>query len=189
MTGTDALRSARRIGSSVKRPFHAMTCLAAATHHAFELAAGVGLVFQPYLGLRGAAGLWGTTLPAWLLLSARGSRRWDRILAFLAGLSLGGAAVHFTLWPVRRWRGLPVLEEAEGLRPEHLPAYNAVLYGWALAALAAIVADPRPGARRWAIAGALCALPLRASARYHFRWVREQARSNPAWWNRALVHR
>jgi hypothetical protein len=171
----------------MKRPWHALTCLGTAAHHAFELGAGVGLVFQPELGLRGAGALWGLGLPSWLAVAARGSRAWDRLLAVAAGMSIGGAAVHFTLWPWTAGRGLPVLTEAEGLRPEHLPAYNAMLYGWALAALVALYRETPAGVRRWALAGIPAALVLRPSARYHFRWVRDQARTNPAWWNRGLA--
>jgi hypothetical protein len=170
-----------------KRPLHAMTSVATAAHHLFELGAGTGLVFQPYLGLRGAAAVWSVGLPGWLAAASRGSRRWDGPLAFLAGLSIGGAAVHFTLWPFEARRGVPVLVEAEGLKAEQLPAYNAVLYTWALSAGAALALDTPRRVRRWALAGALAAVPLRWSARHHFAWIKEQARSNPAWWNRALV--
>ena len=100
----------------MRRRWHALTCLATATHHLFELVAGTGLVFQPYLGLRGASTLWSVAMPGWFVAARRGSPRWDRPLAFLAGLSIGGAAVHFTLWPVKTRRGLPVLVEAEGRR-------------------------------------------------------------------------
>jgi hypothetical protein len=165
---------------------HALTCLGTAAHHGFELAAGVGLVFQPYLGLPGSAALWGCSFPAWLGAAVAGSKKWDRPLAFLAGLSVGGSAVHFTLWPWTAERGPPVLTEAEGLRPPLLPAYNAVLYLWALSALAALALDTPPGARRWGLAGLVAAAPLRASARHHFRWLVHQARSNPAWWNRGV---
>jgi hypothetical protein len=171
----------------MRRRWHALTCLAAATHHLFELGAGTGLVFQPYLGLRGAATLWSVALPGWFAAAARGSRAWDRPLAFLAGLSMGGAAVHFTLWPFEIRRGVPVLVEAEGLRPDQLPAYNAVLYAWALAAALALARETSSGSRRWALAGMLAAVPLRFSARHHFRWIKEQARTNPAWWNRAVA--
>lgn len=171
----------------MNRPLHSLAALGAATHHLFELAAGTGLVFQPYLGLRGAAALWSVGLPGWFAAAARGSPRWDRPLAFLAGLSIGGAAVHFTLWPVEVRSGVPVLVEAEGLRPEHLPAYNAVLYAWALSAAAALALETPPRARRWAVVGALAAVPLRWSARHHFDWIKEEARTNPAWWNRALA--
>jgi hypothetical protein len=170
----------------VRRPLHSLTSVLTAAHHGFELAAGTGLVFQPYLGLRGAAGLWSVGLPGWFVAAAGGSRRWDRPLAFLAGLSIGGAAVHFTLWPSKRRLGFPLLTEAEGLKPRQLPAYNAVLYAWALAALSALVVESPRGARRWALAGMLAAVPLRYSARHHFTWIKEEARRNPAWWNRAL---
>ena len=171
----------------MRRPFHVLTAVGAVAHHGFELVAGVGLVFQPYLGLGGAAALWGIGLPGWLVIAARGSGRWDRLLAVLAGLSAGGAVVHYTLWPVEVRSGLPLLVEAEGLRPETLPAYNAVLYGWAAAALAALLVETPARERRWAAAGMLAAVPLRASARHHFRWIREQAEARPAWWNRALA--
>jgi hypothetical protein len=171
---------------TVRRPLHALTAVATAAHHGFELAAGTGLVFQPYIGLRGASVLWTIGLPGWFAAAARGSRAWDRPLAFLAGLSIGGAAVHFSLWPWERKAGIPLLMEAEGLKPDQLPAYNAVLYTWALSALAALAIDTPRGARKWALAGALAAAPLRFSARHHFTWVRDQAQTNPAWWNRAL---
>jgi hypothetical protein len=173
-----------------RRPLHVMTCVATATHHLFELAAGTGLVFQPYLGLGGASALWSVALPGWLAAAAKGSRRWDRPLAFLTGLSMGGAAVHFTLWPVRLTNGrIPLLKEAEGLRPNQLPAYNAVLYAWAVSAGLALALETPPRARRWVLAGVAAAVPLRWSARHHFTWIGEQARVNPAWWNRALVER
>ena len=171
----------------MRRPLHALTATATAAHHVFELAAGTGLVFQPYIGLARAAGLWSVGLPGWFAAAARGSKRWDRPLAFLAGLSIGGATVHFTLWPFRLKRGLPVLVEAEGLKPEQLPAYNAVLYVWAASAAAALAVETPREARRWALAGMLAAVPLRWSARHHFVWIKDQARSHPAWWNRALA--
>jgi hypothetical protein len=170
----------------VRRPLHSLTSVLTATHHGFELAAGTGLVFQPYLGLRGAAALWSVGLPGWFAAAAVGSRRWDRPLAFLSGLSMGGAAVHFTLWPSKRRLGFPLLTEAEGLSPGQLPAYNAVLYAWALAALSALIVESPRGVRRWALAGVLASAPLRFSARHHFTWIKGQARTNPAWWNRAF---
>ncbi|HCP61971.1 MAG TPA: hypothetical protein DIU14_05800 [Actinobacteria bacterium] len=169
------------------RPLHAATAVGATLHHGFELAAGVGLVFQPYLGLAGASAMWGTLFPAWLVVSMRGSRRWDPLLAFAAGMSLGAAVLHFSLWPWSVRRGLPWLREAEGLRPEHLRAYNSVLYGWASVAAAALAFETPRRSRGWAVAGFAATVPLRRTARYHFRWLREEARTHPAWWNRALV--
>jgi hypothetical protein len=171
----------------VRRPLHGLTSVATAIHHGFEMGAGTGLVFQPYLGLRGATVMWSVVFPSWFAVAARGSARWDRPLAFLAGLSIGGSAVHFTLWPWETRASLPFLTEAEGLEPGQLPAYNAVLYTWALAAIAALARETPRGARRWALAGLIAAAPLRFSARHHFRWIKEQAREHPAWWNRALA--
>ena len=170
----------------MNRPFHGLTGLGAIAHHGFELAAGVGLVFQPYLGLAGAATMWGVGLPGWTWLSSRPSPRHERLLAFLAGMSAGSGVVHYTLWPVRIRRGLPVLVEAEGLRPHHLPAYNAILYGWTVAAVAALAFETRQPARRWAIPGFLVPFLLRPNIRHHFAWLKTQATTNPAWWNRAL---
>ena len=171
----------------MKRLFHALTAVGMLAHHLFELVAGVGLVFQPQLGLRGSSALWGGTLPAWFVVAARGSSRWNSPLAFLAGASVGATVVHFLLWPWEVRRGLPVLTEAEGFRKEQLPAYNAVLYAWAVAGLLAILIETPRGAKKWAATGFLATLPARASARHHFVWLREQARTNPAWWNRALA--
>jgi hypothetical protein len=170
----------------VRRPFHVLATAGTAAHHGFELASGVGLVFQPQLGLPGALALWATALPGLATASARGSSRWDPPLAFANGAGLAGAAVHFTLWPWAVRAGVPMLTEAEGLSPAQLPAYNAVLWAWALAAVAALVTETPPRARRWFALGMLSGVPLRLSARHHFSWAREQARVNPAWWNRGL---
>ena len=66
------------------------------------------------------------------------------------------------------------------LAASQLPAYNAVLYAWALVALTALAMETPRGTRRWALAGLVAALPLRFRARHHFSWIREQARRNPA---------
>jgi hypothetical protein len=165
-------------------------------HHGFELAAGVGLVFQPYLGLAGASAAWGLALPAWVGLAVRASRSGgergseDALLAALAGASLAGAALHFALWPVGRRPagtriGIPVLTEAEGLSPGQLPAYNLILYCWGLSTVAALAAGTPKGSRRWALVGIASWLPLQASARHHFDWLDDQRILHPAWWNRA----
>ncbi len=172
----------------MRRPFAVAAVVGTAAHHTFELASGVGLVWQPELGLGRAACGWVAELGAWTALAARGGRRADPVLAALAGSSLAGVAVHFILWPWELGPGgvLPVLTEAEGLSVERLPAYNAVLWAWAAAAAASLVFEVPPASRRWALVG-VAALPLFVmSARHHFEWVKEQAESNPAWWNRGV---
>jgi hypothetical protein len=107
------------------------------------------------------------------------------MLAALAGASLAGVLVHFLLWPWEPgWAGVPMLAEAEGLSARQLPAYNAILWVWAAAAGGSIVLEVPSGSRRWALAGAACLPMFVVSARHHFAWVHEQAKSNPAWWNR-----
>jgi hypothetical protein len=153
-------------------------------HHGFELAAGVGLVFQPYVGLGGAAAGWGVALPVWTALALRRGDRGDGLLALLAGVSLAGALLHYKLWPVR-WRPIPVLVDAEGLSERQLPVYNAILYAWSVSSLVAATCGTPRGSRRYAALGLLAAVPLSASARHHFGWLHEVAEERPAWWNRA----
>jgi hypothetical protein len=181
-----------------RRRLHLGAVAGTAAHHGFELAAGVGLVFQPYAGLGGALAGWATALPAWAALASsprlarRTGRPGDAGLAVLAGVSLAGALLHFALWPVGRWPAgrrlaLPVLVEAEGLGARQLPVYNAILYGWAAASLAALLGGTPRGSRRWAAAGFASWIPLSLSARHHFEWLRAEAAARPAWWNRAGV--
>lgn len=173
-----------------KRSLHLGAVAGTAAHHGFELAAGVGLVFQPYLGLPGATAAWCVALPTWTWLALKGDGRHDRPLAVLAGVSLAGALLHFKMWPVgwRRLGGrlaLPVLVEAEGLSPSQLSKYNAILYAWTGASLAALVGGTPKGRRRFALLGLAAGVPLSASARHHFDWLGVEARERPAWWNRA----
>ena len=168
------------------RFLHAATFGGTAAHHSFELAKGVGLVLQPELGLQGAATMWSAVFAAAIGASLRGSERWDRALAFGVGMNLGAAAIHFLLWPWEIRIGFPVLTEAESLQGEDLRNYNVLLNVWALVGLATVLAEVPKGARRWAVAGLLATLPLQKHARFHFEWLKEQAETNPAWWNRAL---
>ena len=158
-----------------------------AAHHGFELASGIGLVLQPELGLPGSALVWGVQLPAWGVIAARGSTRWDGVVAASSGVSLAGALVHFVLWPWRRNRiGLPALTDAEGLPTSALPAYNVILQSWAAASALSILFEVGRGKRRWALIG-MGALPLLyVSARHHFTWINDEAAERPAWWNRAI---
>ncbi len=158
-----------------------------AAHHVFELSSGVGLVGQPELGLVGAGALWATQIPIWIILAAKGGRRWDKVLAVWSGAALGGAVVHFLVWLWRRSPlGIPILTEAEGLGVSKLPAYNTLLYGWGAAAALSIAFEIPRRDRRWALLG-LAALPLlRRSANHHFSWIVDQASTSPAWWNRGF---
>jgi hypothetical protein len=173
----------------VRRPWTALAAASTAAHHVFELSNGIGLVWQPELGLTGSGALWATEIPIWIVLAARGDKRWDKALAAGSGANIASVLVHFLLWPSRRNRlGLPILTEAEGLDSSLLPAYNVLLYVWAVASALSIIREISPRDRRWALIG-LAALPLmRQSAKHHFVWLTQQATTNPAWWNRGVRH-
>jgi hypothetical protein len=171
----------------LRRPFAAGSTLGLLAHNAFETRAGVGLVFEPELGRRGAIALWSVLFPLGLLASARGGRAAERLCAFNAGIGVAGVAVHFKAWPWSLHGGLPMLDEAEGLRDDQLPAYNAVLWGWGMASALSLLRETRRGSRGFAVAGLLNFPVLLFSARHHFRWAREQARREPERWSPALL--
>ena len=185
-TGNECVRASN--AHRVRRPFALGAAAGTAAHHGFELASGVGLVWQPELGLRCAAGLWCAQILGWGALALLGRRLAEPVLAALAGASLAGVGVHFYLWPSRPGRvGLPVLCDAEGLSPWQMPAYNALLRAWGISSAASIAFEIPKGSRRWALLGAGTFPVFVVSARHHFRWLREQAVSNPAWWNRGVA--
>jgi hypothetical protein len=119
-------------------------------------------------------------------MASRGSSRWAHSLAFNAGSSLAGAIVHFVLWPWSLKRGIPILDEAEGLTSDELPAYNAILLSWMAASALALALETPRSARAAALAGLASGELLRRSARHHFEWARVQAERNPEAWSAAL---
>jgi hypothetical protein len=169
------------------RPFAAASALGLFAHNAFETSAGVGLVFEPQLGRRGATALWSALIPLGLLAAARGGKWAERLSAFNAGIGVTGVAVHFKAWPWSLRRGLPMLDRAEGLREDQLPAYNAVLWAWGIASALSLLTETDRGSRRFALAGLLSFPILLASAQHHFRWAREQAKREPERWSAALL--
>jgi len=167
------------------RPWHVAAASGAIAHHVFEVGAGVGLVFQPWLGLGGATALWGTLMPTWLASTRVRWRGVEAALALAAGMSGGAVALHYAMWPWKL-RPLPYLVRAEGLRRRDLPAYNAILWAWGAAAIGALAFETPPRLLPVAALGGAAALGFRPSARRHLEWTREQAVSHPAWWNRAF---
>jgi hypothetical protein len=167
------------------RPFSALTALGTAGHHTFEVRSGVGLVFEPFLGRRGALVLWSVLLPGHLVLSLDDSR-FERQLALANGAALAGGLVHFAEWPWELRGALPSLTEAEGMTPDRVPAYNRVLQSWVLAGALALLLETPRRALPWALAGLALGEPFRRSARHHFRWARERAREEPERWSPAL---
>jgi hypothetical protein len=171
----------------LRRPFAAASTLGLFAHNAFETRAGVGLVFEPQLGRRGSYALWGALIPLGFLAAARGGKWDERLSAFNAGIGVAGVAVHFKAWPWSVHNGLPMLDEAEGLREDQLPAYNAVLWAWGIASTLSLLTETARSSRPFAIAGLLNFPILLASAQHHFRWARVQAKLDPERWSAALL--
>jgi len=171
----------------VRKLLDAGSALGLLAHNAFETRAGVGLVFEPFLGRRGAVALWSAYFPLMLAAALRDGENARRLSAFSAGIGVAGVAVHFKAWPWSLHGGLPMLDEAEGLREDQLPAYNSVLWAWGIASALSLLTETRRGSRRFALAGLLNFPILLASAQHHFRWAREQARLEPERWSAALL--
>ena len=164
-----------RTRSSV-RIFSVLATLGAAGHNWFERWAGVGVFLEPWLGRRVTDILWAVT-PLWLWRCARPRGRGDEAaLALNAGISVAGVIVHFLNWPWSRRLGiLPWLDEADGLRPSLMPAYNAVLWGWGIGGAGSILFETRRANLKYVAAGLITWPLLLASARHHFKWARDRA--------------
>ncbi len=170
------------------KPLSLLAALGTAAHHGFERRAGVGLVFEPWLGRRGAEALWLAALPLWAWRATRPVPRDEPLLALGAGVAIAGVAVHFAAWPWSLRGGvLPWLDEAEGLEPRQLGAYNAILWLWMVGGAGSALLETRRSDRKWVAAGVASGPLLLASARHHFRWAREQARRDPGRWSAALL--
>src|SRR4029077_14007902 len=98
-----------------------------------------------------------------------------------------GRVAHSSAGPWSRHGGLPMLDQAEGLREYQLPAYNAVLWAWGVASALSLLTESSRRSRRFALAGLLNFPILLASAQHHFRWAREQAKLDPERWSAALL--
>lgn len=173
---------ATSVPSRVSRPFHAAAGAFTALHQAVELAFGTGVIGQSAVGLAPAVAASVVLDGGWVYLAGR--RRAGPALAFLAGLGIGVPAVHFRLWPWRL-RPVPVLTEAEGLPRQLMPVYNAILYGWAVAAGLALVRETPRRERFLAVPGVISVFAAGRAVRRHFDWMAVEAGRNPQWWNRA----
>jgi hypothetical protein len=170
------------------KPFNLLAALGSAAHNGFERWAGVGVFLEPWLGRRRTDAVWSALLPFWAWRAVRGGPRDEPLLAFNAGIAIAGTFVHFVDWPWSlRFGVLPWLNEAEGLPPERLTAYNTVLWLWLAGGVGSLVFETRPEHRKWVALGAAMAPALLASARHHFIWAREQARHDPQLWSPALL--
>jgi hypothetical protein len=163
------------------KPFSLLAALGTAAHHGFERQAGVGLVFEPFLGRRRTTAMWLVALPFWMWRATRPAPRDEPLLALNAGVAIAGSFVHFVEWPWSLRGGvLPWLDAAEGLPPSKLPAYNTILWLWMVGGVGSALLETRRSDRKWVALGI-------ATARHHFRWAREQARREPSRWSPALL--
>jgi hypothetical protein len=170
------------------RPLNALAAIGTAAHHGFERWAGVGVFLEPWLGRRKTNVLWSALMPFWFFSALAGRERDEPLLAFNAGVAVAGALVHFGDWPWSlRFGVIPWLDEAEGLPPPQLAAYNTILWAWMLGGVGSIVAETRPAHLKFAAAGVATAPLLLMSARHHFRWAREQAKRDPGSWSPYLL--
>jgi hypothetical protein len=172
----------------VFKPLNALATLGAASHNGFERWAGVGVFLEPWIGRRATNVLWGVALPVGFVRALRGNERDEPLLAFNAGIAIAGMLVHFVDWPSsRRWGFLPWLDEAEGLTPAQLPAYNAILWAWLVGGVGSVLLETRREHRKYALAGIATSPLLLESARHHFAWAKRQARKDPTRWSAALI--
>lgn len=170
------------------RPFNAFATLGSAAHHAFERRAGVGVFLEPWLGRRATNRFWAVVLPFGLIGAVRGTERDRSLQAFNAGIATAGALVHYSEWPWSlRFGAVPWLDEAEGLTPAQMPAYNLILLGWLASGVASGLLETRRADAKYVLAGLATAPLLAMSARHHFAWAAEQARLDPDSWSPALL--
>jgi hypothetical protein len=172
----------------VFKPLNALATIGAAAHNGFERWAGVGVFLEPWIGRRASNWLWGLVLPVGFLRATAGNERDAPLLAFNAGVAIAGMGVHFVDWPWSlRWRALPWLDEAEGLTPEQMPYYNAVLWAWVIGGAGSVLLETRREHLKYTIAGIATAPLLLESARHHFAWAKVQAKNDPEHWSQALL--
>jgi hypothetical protein len=170
------------------KPWSLLALAGTAAHHGFERWAGVGMVLEPLLGRRRTNGFWSAMFTWWLAEALSGRPGGSGWRAWAAGTSVAGSVVHFADWPWSlRWGFLPWLDEAEGLTSDLVPPYNVILWTWLVGGSASALAETERGDRRWLALGLAMAPVLRASARHHFAWAREQARLDPENWSQELL--
>ena len=165
----------------------ALPAVITAGHQLLELCAGSGIIGQHRVGLPGAAALALMVDAGWVAMAVD-DHRWDRALAVGAGTAMAAPVLHYTLFPWRLRFGLPVLDEAEGLKGLPLTGYVALLYVWCISGVAATRRLSR-SSRPLTLAGIGLAVGFRQLALRHLVWIQEEARRDPQWWNRAWVGR
>jgi hypothetical protein len=159
-------------------------------HLVFELVAGVGMPLASILGPYAAAGSWTLATGAVWRVARRGQESDDEVLSAVNGFGVAAVAAHLAGWPTRRTRtGLPWLRECEGLEPELMPYYNAILYFSAAAALMATARENRSAPRHLPLAMLGLVPALIGFQHWEHRRLVGQAQARHRWWNRRLWRR
>ncbi|MCD4526764.1 hypothetical protein [Nocardioides sp. cx-173] len=169
------------------RPWTRIGILGMAGHLGYELAAGVGVPLAPRLGVGPAVlGYAASAGAAYVAAGRLRSPRGDQAFAAANGLFLAAVLGHYTSWPRTTRRGLPWLEECEGMRGPVMGPYNLLLQVSGVAAVAGLVETRRRW--RWGAAACAVALPaLRWATPREYAGLVQQAQGRPRWWNRRLA--
>lgn len=166
------------------RKAHLAAGLSTTTHQVVELALGTGIIGQAQSGFAGALAA-STVMDAGWIFAATRKKPPERLLAFGAGVAIMTPLLHYTLFPWKVRRGVPMLTEAEGLPQSVMPLYNGVIYMWAVSGVVAAFRDTPRKHRAWVLAGITAVIAIRPMAKKHFAWMEEEAQRNPKWWNRS----
>jgi hypothetical protein len=168
----------------MERPGHLLAGSMTTTHQVLELVLGTGIIGQAQSGFAGALAASTAVDVGWLYAASRKEPP-ERLLAFGAGVAIMTPLLHFTLFPWRVRKAVPVLIEAEGLPPSIMPLYNAVLYAWAGSGVLAAARDTPRRHLPFVLAGIFAVIAIRPMAKQHFAWMEREAVRNPRWWNRS----
>lgn len=157
----------------VSRKVHLLTISGIVAHHTIETIAGIGLPGEPDLGRRRAAITWAGAVGTDLYLVFQRGKARHALLGMLNGAFQALALQHYVDWPWKFRKGIPVIEQAEGLPDDVLPAYNLALIITFLGSALGIVAERRREFFIGHLIG-LSTFPIQlASARRHQRWIKE----------------
>lgn len=170
----------------LRRPLTKLALATSAAHLVYELGAQVGLPGAAAGGIVPVGSAFGGAT-VWAWRRADQTPHGDRGVASVDALLAAAAVAHLTGWPRQRGPlGLPVLVECEGMGPELMGPYNAILYTSGVAALAALMAEGAGAASGPALVGAAAVPVLVVLQRFDHRVRERRARERPRWWNRRL---
>lgn len=99
----------------MRNTYHLLALASVVAHHGIESAAGIGLPGQPDIGGRRVAVLWTAAFSGNVYLLTHRGQRHGLLAAFANGAYQALALQHYVDWPWVLRKGVPVIQEAEGL--------------------------------------------------------------------------